>query len=765
MVCEVIVDVSNKNVDQTYDYLVPEVLKNLVAPGTRVRVGFGPREITGIVIRLKEESDFADLKSIKGLCDTYPLLNAELVELGLMMHHRYYTKTIDCLNLMIPSALKFKYSRIAKIIDAHNLKPELLAQAKKGVIVLNDNNMHHWAYLKELALEGKVELSYKLSNNDSIKVEYSYLYLKDVEIRKGKSLDLLNYLKELKEAISEKVIIEAGFTKANLKTLVEKGAIQKVEIVNYRRPQVINVADKVVTLNENQQEVIDKIDLLANKTYLLHGVTGSGKTEVYLELIKQVLQCGKTAIVLVPEISLTPQLAARFKARFGDNLAIMHSHLSQGEKFDEWRKLKEGQAKIVLGARSAIFAPLENVGIIIVDEAHEASYIQQNMPTYSAIEIASWRSKFHNCSLVLGSATPLIKDYYEAICGKYILLELPTRANASELPETKIIDMREELRCGNKLMLSRELQKAITDKLNKHEQIIIFLNRRGFSTSVMCRSCGEVIKCPNCDLPLTYHSFNDSLKCHHCNFVMNSPNICPTCHSSKIRYVGLGTEKIEQTLAVLYPEAKTIRMDRDTTQRKEAYNEFYEIFKNGQADILIGTQMVSKGLDFPNVTLVGVINADIGFFYPRYDTLEVGFAILEQVAGRSGRFKKGEVIIQTYKPENEALKYAATHNYRGFYESEIKRRKRMNNPPFSHLKQISFRSLAKDKAYAEANKLVEFLDFDGTLGPSEALIFKHNNYYTYDVHLKFQDETILNKLYDYYENYNNEEVIIKICDI
>lgn len=440
-------------------------------------------------------------------------------------------------------------------------------------------------------------------------------------------------------------------------------------------------------MNDQQKEVYDQIEfMLENEEFaefLLHGITGSGKTEVYLQLIEKALELGKNAMVLVPEISLTPQIIDRFLARFGENIAVLHSKLSNGERYDEWMKIKENRARIVIGARSAIFAPVQNLGILIIDEAHDASYKSDMTPRYHAKDLAKYIAKQNNIPLVLGSATPDIVDYYKAKNQDKILVEMTERANNASLPEIKIVDMRQELASGNRSMFSAELQEAMAENLKNKKQTILFINRRGYSTFVMCRDCGHTMKCKNCNIALTYHSYENKLKCHYCGYEEAVPKICPECKSDKIKYFGSGTQKVESEIAKFFPDATTIRMDIDTVTKKNSHEQILKKFREDKIDILIGTQMVTKGHHFPDVTLVGIIAADGALNVGDYRAEERTFQIITQVAGRAGREKdKGKVFIQTYNPDNYAILCSQKQNYKEFYEGEITLRKCLNYPPF-----------------------------------------------------------------------------------
>ncbi len=513
---------------------------------------------------------------------------------------------------------------------------------------------------------------------------------------------------------------------------------------------------KSITLNQQQtaalQQINESIERSESKTYLLEGITGSGKTEVYLHAISNALQRGKNALMLVPEISLTPQMVSQVNARFGKEVAVLHSGLSEGEKYDEWRRIRRGEARVVVGARSAIFAPLSNIGLIIIDEEHEASYKQEDTPRYHARNVAIWRSKFHNAPLVLGSATPSLDSRARAQKGVYKLLRLTKRANQKALPEVKIIDLKSVEFAGSQFDLSTDLVKAIKEKLLKNEQIILLLNRRGFASFMLCRDCGFVLQCPNCDLSLTMHKDTRQMICHYCGFHQPIPNRCPNCQSSKIRFLGTGTQKVEEELTELLPGARVLRMDVDTTRRKGSYKEILDKFGAGNADILLGTQMIAKGLDFPNVTLVGVINADTALYLPDYNASEKTFELLTQVAGRAGRAEKsGQVMIQTYNPDHYAIKLAQKQDYETFYQTEMKVRYQGNYPPFFFTNLISVASKNEQNAAKEAFAIKRILMRNLhaptiILGPTPSAISKINNQYYYQILVKYKREPKLNEL-------------------
>lgn len=510
-------------------------------------------------------------------------------------------------------------------------------------------------------------------------------------------------------------------------------------------------------MNAEQQvaveTILQSVQEQQSQTYLLEGITGSGKTEVYLQVIAEVLNQGKTAIMLVPEISLTPQMVQRFKSRFGEHVAVMHSGLSQGEKYDEWRKIERGEAEVVVGARSAIFAPIENIGVIIIDEEHEASYKQEETPRYHARDLAIWRSEYHHCPVVLGSATPSLESRARAQKNVYQRLRLTQRANqAATLPTIDVVDMRQEVENGNVSSFSMSLQEKLQERLEKNEQSVLLLNRRGYSSFVMCRDCGYVLPCPNCDISLTLHMDSKTMKCHYCGHEERIPYRCPNCGQDKIRYYGTGTQKVEEELQTLLPDSRILRMDVDTTRRKGAHEKILRTFGEGQADILLGTQMIAKGLDFPNVTLVGVLNADTALNLPDFRSSERTFQLLTQVSGRAGRAEKpGEVIIQSFNPEHYAIQLAKAQDYEDFYTKEMYIRHRGDYPPYYFTVQITASHPEENEAAKQmfqiATKLKQGLSPQAILlGPTPNAIMRVNNRYFYQVIIKYKQEPMLQPL-------------------
>ncbi len=772
MFCDVVVDVNSRQVNKTFEYKIPLEYEEIIEVGLRVKVPFGTRVVMGFVVGLHENSSFDEskLKNIIEPLDINPVITKEFLLLAKYMVDTYYTFYISALQTMIPSALKVKYFKKVHLLN-HNLDESILSLFKKDYYTIKNNDPNLRVF-KQLELKKDVEIINDFKGQGNAKtVKMISLVNDNLNYKSPKGQMVLDYLKEVVEDVPLDLFIhDMSISNSILKTLESHGNIKIYDTEVYREPYVYDVSDKKIVLNEEQNYVYNKINesLGYFNTFLIHGVTGSGKTEIYLNLIENVLKRGLEAIVLVPEISLTPQMNARFKARFKSQVALLHSRLSIGEKYDEWRRIVYGEAKVVVGARSAIFAPLKNIGIIIVDEEHENSYIQDTNPKYDAIDIASYRAKYHNCPLVLGSATPRIDSYYHAINGDYKLLELNKRANSKPLPIAKVIDMREEIKSGNKSIFSSLLLSKIKEKYKNKEQTILFLNKRGFSSFVMCRECGTVIKCPNCDVSLTYHKINERIKCHYCGYETLTPKICPTCNSKYIRFVGGGTEKVEEQLKKEIPGIRTIRVDIDTTKNKYAYENLFSSFKNQEADVMIGTQIVAKGLDFPHVSLVGVINADIGLKIPSYDSNEIVYGLLEQVSGRAGRANTtGEVIIQSYDPNHYSIDYAKKHDYKGFYKEEIRQRKILFNPPYSIRIEIMVSSDKKDLSYRSANEIISYLKDKAKkskiYGPAEAFIFKLNNQYRYTITIKFEEDEMKDSLLyinSLFQNKNNVTISI-----
>ena len=663
MIAQVIINSNVKNLNRIFDYNVPSEMQGTICVGDRVLVPFGNKKTyeEGFIVGLKENTQYK-VKDIAKIQEGIKLTE-ENIDLAKLMARRYFCNISDCIKLMLPPGT------LNKNIDSR----------------VKDKTLN-FVYLKKDIEEIEEDIENKI-------------------IKSEKQKRVLNFLIQNEGIQTTELEIITDTTNAVLKALEKKEYIEIIEEKVERNPFLNKDIKhtKKLKLTEEQQNAFNKIDETINnnenKEFLLYGVTGSGKTEIYLQLIEKIIQKNKTAIVLVPEISLTPQMVERFIARFGqEKIAVLHSKLSIGERYDQWNKIKNGECKIVIGARSAIFAPIQNLGLIIIDEEHDSSYKSETNPRYNAKELAGYMAKKNNIPLVLGSATPDISTYYKAENNKIEMLKLTKRANESNLPKVDVIDLREELANGNRSILSRKLYEEIEKNLKDKKQTILFLNRRGYSTFVMCRYCGYTVKCKNCNITMTYHIKTNKLKCHYCGHEEKNLTECPECHSKNIKYFGTGTQRLEEDINKIFPEATTIRMDIDTVTRKNSHEEILNKFKNDNIDILIGTQMVVKGHHFPNVTLVGVIAADSSLYIEDYRANERTFQILTQVAGRAGREKlPGRVIIQTYNPDNFAIECSKKQNYDEFYETEIELRKQLKYPPFCDIISIGLTDTDNNK--------------------------------------------------------------------
>lgn len=762
---QVIVDVPAMQTDQPFTYLIPPQMT--VEVGMRVEVSFGSRHIQGFVIDLVEtqEAPADNLKEIIRVLDLTPVLNHELLQLADYMKETTFAFKITCLQTMLPSVMKANYQKKLYLVsEDSDLKDQVFA----GRTEMNWDEAEERGLLKQMAQlrkENLVELRYEVHTKNKVKTE-RYIRRtfekKDLELIKAgirknspKQLQLADYLSSLKDnqLVSVKQMKADDFTLANLNQAKEKGWLAFEEVEKYRDPFSEKQFEQTQALNLNSQQQVayqaihDKAQNQEHEVFLLEGITGSGKTEVYLQVISDVLAEGQTAMMLVPEISLTPQMATRFKSRFGDEVAVLHSGLSQGEKYDEWRKLERKEARVVVGARSAVFAPLENLGVIIIDEEHETTYKQEETPRYHARDLAIWRGQYHHCPVVLGSATPSLESRARAQKGVYQLLTLTQRANQSAaLPTVEIVDMREEMQRRLNSSFSEKLEEKLRDRLAKGEQSVLLLNRRGYSSFVMCRDCGFVLPCPNCDISLTLHMDTKTMRCHYCGHEENIPRRCPNCGKDKIRYYGTGTEKVQEELTELIPEARVLRMDVDTTRRKGAHEKILDAFGNHEADILLGTQMIAKGLDFANVTLVGVLNADTALNLPDFRSSERTFQLLTQVSGRAGRGeKKGEVLIQTFNPEHYAIQLAKEHDYEGFYRMEMGIRHQTDYPPYYYTVKLTVshqeEMRAAQKAYQLGEQLKQSLSPQSILlGPTPSAILRIKNRYYYQLIIKYKKE-------------------------
>lgn len=716
MIAKVLVEINNINVDKTFDYIVPFKYIEKIKIGMRVKVPFASRELEGFVLDLVNNADNNyELKEIISIVDTEPILNNELLHLGQFMSKKYFSTLISCYQTMLPKALKAQNKttinkKMIKYVElCSNSFPKLKPNQEKIV--------------EYLRINGKVK----------------------------------------KEEVNK-------ISVSGVNTLIKNGIIIESLIEEYRLvTKDINKEKETFKLTVEQQEAKNKIlSQTQSSVFLLHGVTGSGKTVVYMEIVEEMLNRGKDSIFLVPEISLTPQMVYHFKSRFGDEVAVLHSRLSEGEKYDEYRKIVEGKVHIVVGARSAVFAPFKNLGVIIIDEEHTTSYKQDNNPKYSAIEIAIERAKNNNAIVILGSATPSLETYARNIKGLYTLVELKHRVNTNNLPLVEIVDMSKEKHRGS--IFSSRLITEVNKRLEEHEQIILLLNRRGYSSFITCSNCGYTAKCPHCDITLTYHKTSNTLRCHYCGYADKMNDICPSCGEKAIKTLGTGTEKVEEEIKKVF-NARVVRMDLDTTSKKGSHEKIITAFKNHEYDILLGTQMIAKGLDFSNVTLVGVINADTSLMIPNYRSNEYTFQLLMQTAGRSGRGeKKGSVIIQTFNPEHYAITLASKHDYIDFFKQEMEVRRKLSYPPYYYLIYIKVIGKDYNKISIESNKIASILTRElknsKILGPTTCSVFKLNGLFRFGIIIKYKKEEkmeeVLQSLVNHYKGNQTVKVDIDI---
>ena len=773
-IADVIVDVPVLQTNIPFEFKVPNHLQEDIAIGMRVIVPFGQgnRRVQGFITELKSDQIFdGELKEIIDIMDLEPVLNRELIDLGEWMAQSTYSFRISCYQTMLPAVLRARYEKMVKLVD-ESPSDELfdLFRGKNYMSWDDVEKRNLTTQMLKLKKENKVDVNYLVDDKATKKIKkvirrvQSTSELNDTLERLDGRAHRQKQLVEVLMKLPEEQTIDLTVLRNDYKIAtsvvnrgVEEGwcAIEEVDV--YRDPYEKSDFKQTESLQLNQEQQVafnqinNSIQNDEHDVFLLQGVTGSGKTEVYLQTIAEVLEKGQGAVVLVPEIALTPQMVHRFKGRFGEMVAVLHSGLSDGEKYDEWRKIEKGEAKVVVGARSSIFAPLDNIGIIVIDEEHETTYKQSESPRYHARDIAIWRAKQFNCPVVLGSATPSLESRARASKNVYKLLELKERVNNRPLPKVKVIDMRDEMKEGNASLFSKPLEAALRDRLSKNEQAVLMLNRRGYSSFVMCRDCGFVLKCPNCDISQTLHMDTRTMKCHYCGHEEGVPNSCASCHSPKIRYFGTGTQKIEEELNKLLPEAKIIRMDVDTTRRKGAHERLLQQFGNQEADILLGTQMIAKGLDFPNVTFVGVLNADTALGLPDFRSAEKTFQLLTQVSGRAGRGEiKGDVVIQTYNPEHYAIQLAQTHDYESFYLKEMKYRHLSDYSPYYFLTSIQVSHENEVTAAKRIQQVANFIrpslsDQAILLGPTPRFVARTHNKYHFQLIIKYKNEGELNE--------------------
>ena len=725
MLAEVVVDIANSEVDRVFDYFADE--KTL--PGSRVKVNFGGKYLDGFVLKVKEDAsasfDLTKIKPISKLIDEKPVITKEQLSLLEFMCDRFFLRKIDVLKLFLP--------------------PEMRNGKTKELIVKKVKTVQNELYLKEIEACKK---------NAKTKIALLEFLLQNPGV---------HFLSDLNKTFSNSVT----------KALIEKGLLDEFNEKKERAPEfALDFEAPRVKLTPEQENAVNKICSLNGKTVLLHGVTGSGKTEIYLNVIEKALNGGKTALMLVPEISLTPQIFGRFKSRFGSSVAIIHSGLSMGERFDEWNRIASGEAKIVVGARSAVFAPLENVGVIILDEQHDSSYNSDSNPRFSGAEVATFRSRYNNCPLVLGSATPDIESYFRTKIGEFELISINSRVNDVRLPDIHIVDMCAEIRQGNNGIFSSLLLQKLEECIKQKKQAMVFINRRGFSSFLRCTECGYIPKCSDCDVSLVYHKEDDQLKCHFCGKKFKVITKCPNCGNEHLRHGGVGTERVVSELHEFFPSVPIFRMDNDTVSGKGAHLEILTKFKNATPSILVGTQMIAKGHDFPNVNLVGIVDADLSLHFSDFRSNERTFSLITQVAGRAGRaFGDGNVILQTYTPKHFVYRCAQMHSYTKFFEKEINIREVTKFPPFASILRVLISSQNEDLAKTRTHEVFdkfkklkeEFKEDFIYLDAMKSPVKKIQNKFRFQVLCRFKNKNkydIIKKINDLVKTINSKGISI-----
>lgn len=783
-IAEVIINTEVRSLDRVYHYVVPENIKAAVGMRVSVPFGFGNRTEIGYIVGFTESSPFENLKAIKKLIDKEPIISEKGIELARYLRRTCLCPMSEAFKLLLPPRVNFKFEKIVSLCggdaDGLTLSQKKIFDTLKAIggtaeykKLLESCGLKSSAALTALKNKGLVSVTEKAvgGNKEKIRKRVCLAVSKEEAAQTeglGKAMQkVLDLLMEYDSMLLSELIDFAKCSASSVKALESRGLVITEDVAVLRSPIKADIKEKEsLPPTDEQKNAIDTlkkaVDFGEKSEYLLFGVTGSGKTEVFLQAVDYCISRGKNAIVLVPEISLTPQMTRRFAERFGGKVAVLHSGLSLGERYDEWNRIRSGEVNVAVGARSAIFAPFENIGLIVVDEEHEDTYKSENSPRYDARIIAAFRAFQHNCPVVYASATPRIDDYYAALNGKINLLELTKRYNNVKMPDVYVADMAAELKSGNRSVYSMMAQEEIEKNLAAGEQSIVFLNRRGFSTFVSCRSCGYVAKCPNCSVSLTFHSKTNSLKCHMCGHTEANPVVCPSCGSKYIKYFGAGTQKAEEELFKLFPNITVERMDADTTSHKFSHERILDKFNNEKSDVLLGTQMITKGLDFPNVTLSIVLAADTLLNTGSYRASERAFSQLVQVCGRAGRGEKsGRCIIQTYEPGNKVIAFATKNDYKGFYSDEIKSRQMMDYPPFSDIVQILVTGTDEQKTgeygMTVEKNLRKLLDEKSGLcktlfGLCPAPVFKVKNKFRYKIvfyaHRSDDIYEILEKLYN-----------------
>lgn len=808
MIAEVALISSRHIIDRFFDYAVPEELEAEISKGARVVVPFGiyNNPVEALVINLRESSDRSDLKFVKQIVGEGPVCTGEIINLCLWMRREYVCSFYSAFKLVVPPGMKLiikqwisltekakteklsdfqkrianaitqnggliEYEHLAEVIDSNALRRTLTALESKGIVKISDK-----------ADESVKELTVRCARL-AVPIDEAYMAADFFKENRAKvRSNILFTLADIGDMTTSELISLSGGNYTALSALADKGYI---ELYTVKKTREVYDPEKYAAAKEyeptaEQKPIIEYVDTLLesgrHEKILIRGVTGSGKTEVFLQTIRHCLELKKRAIMLVPEISLTPQMVERFVSRFGSRVAVIHSGLSYGERFDQWNKIRNGEVDVVVGARSAIFAPLSDIGIIILDEEHENSYKSEISPRYHARDVAAFRAEQNNAPLILASATPSVDSYHKAYeTGEYKLFEMNERYNKNPLPKVRIVDMRSEIfEYHNMSPISGRLESEIRNNLEKHEKTILFLNRRGFNTFVSCRECGHVMECENCSIPLTYHKFSDTLECHYCGYKRNNVTVCPECGSKYVKFFGTGTQRIEEELKRLFPEAQILRMDRDTTTRKGSHERILSEFKDGPADILLGTQMVTKGLDFSEVTLVGVLAADSSLGIDDFRANERTFSLLTQVCGRAGRGDvPGRAIIQTYQPRNSTIGFAKEHDYEGFYKNEIIFRKRLIYPPFCDIINILASGADDEKVRAYISLIHSYIKANAPeeniislSDPMPAPIAKIKGSYRHRLFLKVKAiDGIIETLHGINEIYGRDNHITLVIDI
>mgnify|MGYP001343185046 CR=1 FL=1 len=783
-IAQVLICSQAQTLDKLFDYLVPKEFEETAKIGARVIVPFQNRPNIGYIWFLKEHSDINQLKTITQIIDDPPLLTKVQYQLAEWLAEHYFCNRSEGLKHSLPpgsNPVRVPYYRLNLGIDeiekrlARKFSASDLTQTITLLKKLVNSPAKEWEgsfinlkLIWDFLIRNRIVVKAYRYTSPKTKAKVSRMFCwasPEVAAASATGKRVQSVLLDEKMLSRSQLCAMAEVSSSVIDRLVREGKIIGLDVVQERKPvgfSEVGPIKDLCSFTPEQTEVWHKFYSRSDPgLFLLHGVTGSGKTEIYLKAATEAISQGQQVLYLVPEIALTPQTLERTRLRFGDQVALLHSNMSDGERYDQWFNIKNKKANLVLGARSALFAPFENLGLIIVDEEHESSYKQEENPRYHTRTVVEKLAELTGAKVIFGSATPSLESFYAAQNGKYCYLGLKERFNQKPLPQVSIIDMREELRKGNKNILSNSLYDAINQAVSQQEQVIILLNRRGYSTFVLCRDCGYSLTCPNCDVSLTYHQSERVLRCHYCDYRQPVPNVCPKCQSSRIRYFGHGTQKLEEELANYFPKAKLVRMDLDSTSRKGSHYRIYQELTSGEVDILLGTQMVAKGLDLPRVTLVGVISADSTLNIPDFRAAERTFQLLTQVAGRAGRGEKsGRVIFQTYNPDHYSLQFAKDHDYLGFYQAEIERRRELNYPPFSEFVKIGFTGLNPGKvqeaatAFAQicrnqigsnANQEEEKKSIE-LLGPATALIAKIETKYRWQLLIKSSDSKLLDDL-------------------